>query len=86
MGMEGYFFFFNVLSRSLSAYGADLVPLADGGTVNWRREVAGKLLNSQKIDPASGHGYWLNDAGRYWESDPVLVTAYTLLALQHLAR
>jgi len=85
MGMEGYFFFFNVLSRSLSAYGADLVPLADGGTVNWRQEVANRLLNSQKIDP-TGHGYWLNEAGRYWESDPILVTAYTLLALQSLGQ
>jgi len=86
MGMEGYFFFFNVLSRSLSAYGADLVPLADGTTVNWRKDVASRLLNSQKIDPGTGHGYWLNEAGRYWESDPILVTAYTLLALQHLGK
>lgn len=86
MGMEGYYFFFNVLSRSLSAYGADLVPLADGTTVNWRKDVANRLLNSQKIDPATGHGYWLNEAGRYWESDPILVTAYTLLALQSLGQ
>lgn len=86
MGMEGYFFFFNVLSRSLSAYGADLVPLADGKTVNWRKEVANRLLKSHKIDPKTGHGYWLNESGRYWESDPVLVTGYTLLALQHLGQ
>ena len=84
MGMEGYYFFFNVLSRSLSAYGADLVPVAGRQTVNWRKEIAIHLLNAQKIDPATGHGYWLNDAGRYWESDPILVTGYSLLALQTL--
>jgi len=86
MGMEGYFFFFNVLTRSLSAYGSDLVPVAGRNTVNWRRDVAARLLNTQVIDAATGHGYWRNDTGRYWESDPVLVTAYSLLALQHLSR
>jgi len=84
MGMEGVFFFFNVLTRSLSAYGADLIPISVQSPVNWRREVAARLLKAQTIDPATGHGFWRNETGRYWESDPVLVTAYSVLALQHM--
>lgn len=86
MGMDGYFFFFNVLTRSLDAYGADHIPRPDQPAVNWRRDVAARLLKTQTIDPATGHGFWRNDTGRYWESDPVLVTAYSLLALQHIAK
>lgn len=82
MGPEGLFFFFNVLTRSLSAYGAEHVPQTDASPVNWRKELARRLLNTQTIDPETGHGYWLNEAGRYWENDPILVTAYSVLALQ----
>ena len=34
------------------------------------------------LDRDTGHGYWVNDVGRYWEADPVLVTSYALIALQ----
>lgn len=84
MGAEGLFFFYNVLSRSLSAYGAEVVPTEDRAYVNWRKEVARKLLAMQTIDPATGHGHWMNRDGRFWERDPVLVTGYTVLALEHI--
>ncbi|MBT3193378.1 MAG: terpene cyclase/mutase family protein [Verrucomicrobia bacterium] len=83
MGAEGLFFFYNVLSRSLSAYGAEVVPRADGTYTNWRKAVAQKILSSQTIDPTTGHGYWVNADGRFWERDPALVTAYSVLALEH---
>ncbi len=84
MGSEGLFFFYNVISRSLSAYGAEVVPTTDGTYTNWRKEVARKLISMQTIDPATGHGYWVNKDGRYWERDPTLVTAYSVLALEHI--
>ena len=84
MGAEGLFFFYNVLSRSLSAYGAEVVPTTDRKYVNWRKAVARKILSMQTIDPATGHGYWLNEDGRFWERDPILVTAYCVLALEHV--
>lgn len=84
MGGQGLFFFYNVLSKSLGAYGADLVPQTDGSFVNWREELAKKLINLQKVDPKTGHGYWVNETGRFWENDPVLSTAYCVLALEML--
>lgn len=84
MGHQGLFFFYNVLTKTLSASRHNLVPQEKGKFINWREEVAKKVVSLQKIDPKTGNGYWLNDKGRYWESDPVLVTAYSLLALEEL--
>jgi squalene-hopene/tetraprenyl-beta-curcumene cyclase len=82
MGTQGLFFFYNVLAKSLDAAGRDLIRKPDKSFVNWRADLAGKLVAMQKIDPKTGHGYWTNETGRFWESDPVLVTAYSVRALQ----
>lgn len=82
MGAQGLYFFFNVLTRSLDAYGQDLVPTEGGNMVDWRIQLARRLVSLQKVDPDTGGGYWINDTGRFWENDPVLATAYALLALQ----
>jgi squalene-hopene/tetraprenyl-beta-curcumene cyclase len=84
MGQEGLYFFFNVLSRCLSAYGQDMIPVPGGKFVDWRGALARKLITAQTVDPKTGGGFWVNPSGRYWENDPVLVTAYALLALQAL--
>lgn len=82
IGDDGLFYFYNILSKSLAAYGSDRIIVGDGQTINWRAELIKKLLSLQKIDPKTGFGYWVNKSGRWWESDPVLVTAYSLLALE----
>jgi squalene-hopene/tetraprenyl-beta-curcumene cyclase len=45
--------------------------------VDWRREVAMRLINLQKAD-----GSWQNENGRWWEKDPNLVTAYAVMSLE----
>jgi len=82
MGSDGLFYFYNVLSKSLAAYGCDRIAVSSGQTANWRAELIKKLLSLQKIDPKTGDGYWVNESGRWWEADPVLVTSYSLLAIE----
>ncbi|MBU1693901.1 MAG: terpene cyclase/mutase family protein [Verrucomicrobia bacterium] len=82
MGAQGLFYFYSVLSKGLAIYGQDQIPLPDGRQVNWRNELIRKLLSLQKIDPATGHGYWVNEEGRWWEADPVLVTSYSIIAME----
>lgn len=84
MGAQGLYFFYNVLTRSLSAYGQDLLPAKNGKLVDWRAEIAKKLISIQKIDPKTGNGYWQNETGRFWENDPTLSTAYSVIALKML--
>ena len=76
MGDEGLYYFFNVLAKSLAAAGDETLTLPDGRTGVWREEIARKLIALQKPD-----GFWVNENNRWWEADPNLVTAYTLLAL-----
>ncbi len=82
MGQEGLFYFFNVLSKSLAAYGQDQIHLKNGTQISWRNELIKKLVGLQKIDPKTGTGYWVNEQNRWWEADPVLVTSYSMLALE----
>ena len=57
--------------------------LSLSGLMNWlivmekkrlEKELALELLNKQ--DPS---GLWINENGRWWSADPVLVTSYALL-------
>ena len=76
MGQEGLYYFFNVLVKSLKAAGAEELARPDGSAVAWREEVVRKLVALQKPE-----GFWVNENNRWWEADPNLVTAYTVLAL-----
>ena len=80
LGAEGKFYYFHTMAKALAAAKIDLLKLKDGKVIDWRAELGRKLLNIQ-----SGDGSWKNtDAGRWMESDDVLVTAYTLLALARI--
>jgi squalene-hopene/tetraprenyl-beta-curcumene cyclase len=78
MGDTGLFFFYNVLSRALDAGKLDAIPRKDQPAITWRNELAARLIGMQKPE-----GFWVNKNGRFWENDPVLTTAYAILALQH---
>lgn len=49
--------------------------------VDWENELVAKLVSLQRED-----GSWINEADRWYEGDPNLVTAYALIALQHAAK
>jgi squalene-hopene/tetraprenyl-beta-curcumene cyclase len=81
MGQQGYYYYLNAMTKALNAAGTDRFELKDGRKVDWRREVAMRLLNSQKTD-----GSWSNSNNRWMEQDPCLVTSYALLTLEMLWR
>ncbi|MEW6427110.1 MAG: prenyltransferase/squalene oxidase repeat-containing protein [Thermodesulfobacteriota bacterium] len=81
MGQEGLFYYYHTMAKGLSAAGIDTLTLADGRRVNWRKELAKKLLDLQHAD-----GSWVNPTGRWWEKDPVLVTAYATIIMEILHR
>jgi squalene-hopene/tetraprenyl-beta-curcumene cyclase len=79
MGQEGLYYYYQAMSKALAAAGIDHLPLENGRTADWRKDLAGKLLSKQRED-----GRWVNDNGRWMESNPVLVTAYTVMALEQI--
>ena len=77
MGAQGLYYYYLTMSKALAAYGAQELPLANGRRANWRKDLALKLLDLQNGDCS-----WANTNGRWWEKDPVLVTAYVILTLE----
>ncbi len=62
MGEEGLYYYYHTMAKALHAYGAKVLPLKDGKEVNWRHDLAKRLLDKQ-----SGDGFWQNETGRWWE-------------------
>ena len=81
MGAEGLFYYYQAMAKALNAAGINKLKLADGSEADWRKDLGGKLLASQREN-----GSWVNDNGRWMESNPVLVTAYTVMALEEIYR
>ncbi|MEM8954652.1 MAG: prenyltransferase/squalene oxidase repeat-containing protein [Verrucomicrobiota bacterium] len=80
-GMEhqGLYYYYHTMAKALAISNIQDLTLDDGSSVDWRSQLAKKLFDLQKPD-----GSWLNDTGRWWERDPVLVTAYAVLTLEHI--
>ena len=79
MGPQGLYYYFHTMSKALSLSGIESMRDSEGKKRDWRKELSLKLLNKQ--DP---QGFWLNENGRWWERDPVLVTSYALLSLERI--
>jgi squalene-hopene/tetraprenyl-beta-curcumene cyclase len=79
MGRAGLYYYYHLAAKGLASAKIDKLKTADGKTVNWQRDLALKLINLQKPD-----GSWVNDTARWMETDPVLVTAYSVLTLEIL--
>jgi squalene-hopene/tetraprenyl-beta-curcumene cyclase len=79
MGAQGLYYYYQTMSKALTAANVNELELEGGKKADWRSELAVKLLASQRED-----GSWVNDNGRWMESNPVLVTSYTVLALAQI--
>ncbi|WP_193214494.1 prenyltransferase/squalene oxidase repeat-containing protein [Luteolibacter marinus] len=79
MGAEGLYYYYQTMSKALSAANINKLELADGKQADWRKDLAGALLSKQRED-----GSWANANGRWMESNPVLVTAYSVMSLEQI--
>ncbi len=79
MGAQGLYYYFQTMAKALTAANVDQLQLESGKKADWRTELANKLLSAQRED-----GSWVNSNGRWMESNPTLVTSYTVLALEQI--
>ena len=77
MGPQGLFYYFHTMTKAPTLANIDELPAKDGTMIDWRKQLALRLINLQTTD-----GKWINDSARLWENDPALVTSYALLALE----
>ena len=73
---QGLFYYYLVAARALSLGHSPWLVTADGARHDWPGELARALAARQRPD-----GSWANANAAWWEGDPVLVTAYGVLAL-----
>lgn len=79
---HGLYYFYNAFAKVMLAYGEDSFVDAKGQKHNWRNELATKLMSLQNPD-----GSWVNrDSNAWWEDRPPLVTAWSVIALEHVLK
>lgn len=78
MGQQGLFYYYHTYAKALSAFGQD--KLVDNKDVShdWKKDLVARLAKLQREN-----GSWVNEASRWYEGDPNLVTAYSLMALSY---
>ena len=81
MGPQGLFYYFQMMTKALTICGIDELETSNGQKVDWRKELALKLINLQQAD-----GSWANENNRWWEKDPALVTSYAVISLEMIYR
>ncbi|MGJ8656900.1 MAG: prenyltransferase/squalene oxidase repeat-containing protein [Akkermansiaceae bacterium] len=79
MGLQGLYYYFNVMAKALTAANIDTITTKDGKKIDWRQELAKTLLTAQRED-----GSWVNKNSRWWENQPELVTCYAVLTLEQI--
>lgn len=74
---DGIYYYYMALAQCLAAYGETEVTDGAGRHHAWRAELAQKLLSAQRKD-----GSWVNtDSAMWWQDNPDLVTAFSVIAL-----
>ena len=79
LGAQGMYYYYHTMAKALTLLDEDTLELPDGSKVAWRDQLAKRLFDLQ-----DSKGFWVNENGRWWEKDPVLVTCYGLLTLERI--
>lgn len=78
LGPQGLYYYYHTFAKALAAFGVDDLEDAQGTKHDWRKELTAGLAQRQQPN-----GGWVNEAPRWYEGDPHLVTAYALMALSY---
>jgi squalene-hopene/tetraprenyl-beta-curcumene cyclase len=78
MGQQGMFYYYHTMSKTLKTLGEPTFTTEDGVSHDWKADLVETLSAKQ-----AGNGSWVNQADRWYEGDPNLVTAYVLMALSN---
>jgi squalene-hopene/tetraprenyl-beta-curcumene cyclase len=77
-GGWGLYYNYHSMAKCFDALGVDEVVTSDGVKHDWRAELTAELAKRQKPD-----GSWINEADRWMEGDPNVVTGYALMTLAY---
>lgn len=86
--LQGLYYYYLAMARAMNAYGSSSVkvvakPAAEGEepvtiTRDWANDMITTITARQNKE-----GWWANSESRWMESQPILVTSYSIIALQN---
>ncbi len=79
LGQKTLYYYYMVFAKGLQAYGEQVVVDAKGQRHNWREDLGKKLLSLQKAE-----GFWVNTDPAELQNNKVLVSAFTMQAIEAL--
>ena len=80
MGSQGLYYYYHTMAKGLARANVNELTMDDGTKVNWRKDLALKVMSLQKTD-----GSWINEQSNRWmEDDDVLASSYMLLTLEFI--
>ncbi len=80
MDAQGLFYYYHTMAKALAITGTKTLVDPSGKKIDWKEALALELMSRQ-----SPEGSWTNTGSNRWmEDNPVLVTGYTLIALERI--
>jgi squalene-hopene/tetraprenyl-beta-curcumene cyclase len=77
LGQKTVYYYYMVFAKALQAVGEPTIVDGQGRSHNWREELGRKLLSLQHPE-----GYWVNEVKDEMQDNKVLVTSFTMSAIQ----
>jgi squalene-hopene/tetraprenyl-beta-curcumene cyclase len=74
----GLYYYYHTMAKTLNVWGERTLRDTAGRRHDWAADLTRELIARQRPD-----GSWVNQNARWWEDNPVLATAYSMLALAH---
>ncbi len=81
MGTASYFYYIQTAAEGLKAHGQINVPDEKGRPRNWVADLSDRMIALQRPD-----GSWVNENKKYWEGNPIMVTARSVVTLNNILR
>jgi squalene-hopene/tetraprenyl-beta-curcumene cyclase len=77
IGQKTVYYYYMVFAKALQAMGQPVIVDAKGVSHNWREDLGNKLLSLQHPE-----GYWVNTVPDEMQDNKVLVTTFTMMAIE----
>ena len=77
IGQKTVYYYYMVFAKALQAIGEPVIVDAKGVRHNWREDLATKLIALQHAE-----GYWVNPVPDELQDNKVLVTTFTMMAIE----
>src|SRR5205814_10549587 len=77
LGQKTVYYYYMVFAKALQAIGESTITDAKGVRHNWREDLAKKLIALQHPE-----GYWVNPVPDEMQDNKVLVTCFTMMAIE----